>query len=41
MQILKNHLDTVEDWKNLNEIINQAQNLKSQWIANFEKEIKS
>ncbi|WP_297890764.1 PD-(D/E)XK nuclease family protein [Capnocytophaga sputigena] len=40
MQILKNHLDTVEDWKNLNEIINQAQNLKSQWIANFEKEIK-
>ena len=40
MEILKKHLDTVEDWKNLNEIINQTQNLKSQWIANFEKEIK-
>ena len=40
MEILKNHLNTAKDWKGLNEIINQAQNLKSEWIANFEKEIK-
>ena len=41
METLKKHLETVEDWKNLNEVINQVQNLKSQWIADFEKEIKA
>ena len=41
METLKKHLETVEDWKNLNDVINQVQNLKSQWIADFEKEIKA
>ena len=40
MEILKKHLETIEDWKNLNEVVNQFQNLKSQWVKDFEKEIK-
>ena len=40
MDILEKHLTSKEEWSNINEISKQVENLKNQWIEDFDKKIK-
>ena len=39
MDILEKHLTSKEEWSNINEISKQVENLKNQWIEDFDKKI--